>query len=69
MLERGCGQIVNVLSVLGKFGYLLRAPYSAAKFALNGYMSTLRLEVCCHASIGVERIFLLYPRQPCIVTC
>ncbi|XP_062499098.1 dehydrogenase/reductase SDR family protein 7-like [Corticium candelabrum] len=45
MLERRCGQIVNVLSVLGKFGYLLRAPYSAAKFALNGYMSTLRLEM------------------------
>ncbi len=57
MLERRCGQIVNVLSVLGKFGYLLRAPYSAAKFALNGYMSTLRLEVCGHASIGIERIF------------
>ncbi|XP_062499102.1 dehydrogenase/reductase SDR family member 7-like [Corticium candelabrum] len=45
MLERRCGQIVNVLSVLGKFGCLLRAPYSAAKFALNGYMSTLRLEI------------------------
>ena len=57
MLERRCGQIVNVLSVLGKFGCLLRAPYSAAKFALNGYMSTLRLEVVGHASIGVERNF------------
>ncbi|XP_062523917.1 dehydrogenase/reductase SDR family member 7B-like isoform X2 [Corticium candelabrum] len=45
MLECRCGQIVNVVYVLGKFGYLLRAPYSAAKFALNGYMSTLRLEM------------------------
>jgi short-subunit dehydrogenase len=45
MTKRECGQIVNVSSLAGKFGMPLRAPYCAAKFALNGYMESLDLDV------------------------
>lgn len=46
MIKRGCGQIVTISSVVGKFALPFRAPYSAAKNALNAYMETLRLDVC-----------------------
>ena len=48
MIKCGCGQIVNISSLAGKFGVPLRAPYCAAKFALNGYMECLQIDVCGH---------------------
>ena len=43
---RRCGQIVNISSLAGKISLPLKAPYCAAKFALNGYMECLQLDVC-----------------------
>ena len=44
MIEQGGGHIVNVSSVLGKFG-AMSSHYTASKFALNGLMDAVRLEV------------------------
>ena len=45
MIEQGGGHIVNVSSVLGKFGASMSSYYSASKFALIGLMDAVRLEV------------------------
>ena len=45
MIEQGGGHIVNVSSLAGKFGSILRHYYSASKFALIGLMDAVRLEV------------------------
>jgi len=44
MLRQKSGQIVNISSISGKFGFYKRSSYSAAKHALHGYFESLRLE-------------------------
>ncbi len=44
MIERKRGHIVGISSIVGKFGFPLRASYSASKHALKGYLETLYLE-------------------------
>lgn len=45
MLSRNSGQIINMSSVVGKFGFPLRSTYAASKHALHGYFDSLRAEV------------------------
>ena len=45
MLKQGCGHIVNTSSIFGKLSVHSVTYYSAAKFALNGLMDSLRFEV------------------------
>ncbi|TRW17851.1 SDR family NAD(P)-dependent oxidoreductase [Glacieibacterium frigidum] len=44
MLARGEGHFINIASVAGKIGGVLRTGYSAAKHALIGYSDALRAE-------------------------
>jgi len=43
--EAGGGAIVNLSSVAGQFGYPLRAPYAASKWAVIGFTKTLAMEL------------------------
>jgi NAD(P)-dependent dehydrogenase (short-subunit alcohol dehydrogenase family) len=45
LLARRSGRIVNVSSVGGRFATPFTSAYAASKFALEGYMEALRLEV------------------------
>lgn len=45
LLDRRDGRIVNVSSVGGRFATPFTAAYAASKFALEGYMEALRLEL------------------------
>ncbi|XP_062523974.1 dehydrogenase/reductase SDR family member 7-like isoform X2 [Corticium candelabrum] len=60
MMEHGCGQIVSVVSILAKLDFPLRAPLTAAKHAMNGYMSALRLDawICTQPNL-----FIMYASQ------
>ena len=51
MLERGSGHFINISSVAGKVGSVLRSGYCAAKHALVGYSDSLRAE---NAHAGIE---------------
>jgi NAD(P)-dependent dehydrogenase (short-subunit alcohol dehydrogenase family) len=44
----GAGSIVNISSTAGLFGYPLRAPYVASKWALVGLTKTLAMELGPH---------------------
>jgi NAD(P)-dependent dehydrogenase (short-subunit alcohol dehydrogenase family) len=44
----GAGSIVNISSTAGLFGYPLRAPYVASKWALVGLTKTLAIELGPH---------------------
>lgn len=44
MQKQKSGHIVVISSIAGKFGFFLRAAYSASKHALHGYFESLRLE-------------------------
>ncbi|NQW08570.1 MAG: SDR family oxidoreductase [Alphaproteobacteria bacterium] len=44
----GGGSIVNLSSAAGKFGFPLRSPYSAAKFAIVGFTRTCAMELGPH---------------------
>ncbi|VDD97226.1 unnamed protein product [Enterobius vermicularis] len=44
-LQESHGRIVTMASVSGRIHSLYMAPYTAAKFALEGYMDCLRLEL------------------------
>ncbi len=48
MREQGGGAIVNISSPQGKKGKLLRGPYSAAKFGVEGLTQVLALENAGH---------------------
>ncbi len=41
----GGGAIINISSVAGQFGYPLRAPYAASKWAVIGFTKTLAMEL------------------------
>lgn len=43
--ETGAGSIVNIASTAGLYGYPLRAPYVASKWALIGLTKTLAIEL------------------------
>jgi NAD(P)-dependent dehydrogenase (short-subunit alcohol dehydrogenase family) len=45
MRERRSGKIVNVSSISGHMGLPAMGPYSASKFALEGFSESLRLEM------------------------
>jgi NAD(P)-dependent dehydrogenase (short-subunit alcohol dehydrogenase family) len=48
MREQGGGAIINISSPQGKKGKLLRGPYSAAKFGVEGLTQVLALENVAH---------------------
>lgn len=61
----GGGAIVNVASTAGLFGYPLRSPYAASKWAIVGLTKTLAMELgsfgirvnaVCPGSVAGERI-------------
>ena len=45
MKQAGRGSILNVSSTAGFMGYPLRAPYAAAKWAINGLTKSLAMEL------------------------
>ncbi len=51
MAKQKSGRIAFITSVAGKVGSPLRTAYSAAKFGLNGYADSLRVEV---AALGIQ---------------
>ena len=51
MIERGEGRIINISSVLGRFGTPFNGAYVASKFALEGISESLRTEL---APLGVR---------------
>ena len=44
----GGGSIVNISSVAGRFGYPLRTPYAASKWAAIGFTKSLAMELGPH---------------------
>lgn len=44
MIEKGGGHIINISSVVGKFGFPLRTAYAASKHAMHGFFESLRAE-------------------------
>jgi NAD(P)-dependent dehydrogenase (short-subunit alcohol dehydrogenase family) len=63
--EAGGGSIVNISSTAGLFGFPLRSPYAAAKWALIGLTKTwamelgadnIRVNALCPGSVSGERI-------------
>ena len=57
MRERRSGAIVNVSSVVGRFGAPAQAPYTASKWALEGLSEELALEL---APLGI-RVVIVEP--------
>ena len=51
MRKQGSGHIISISSTAGIFGYEQCSMYSASKFALEGWMDALRLEV---APFGIK---------------
>jgi NAD(P)-dependent dehydrogenase (short-subunit alcohol dehydrogenase family) len=51
----GGGAIVNISSAAGRFGYPLRSPYAASKWAVVGFSHTLAVELGPH-NISVNAI-------------
>ncbi len=45
MLPRRSGNIINISSLSGKMGMVLRSTYCASKWGLNGFTQTLSMEV------------------------
>jgi len=45
LTESGNASIVNLSSAAGRFGFPLRSPYSAAKWAVVGFTKTLAMEL------------------------
>jgi dehydrogenase/reductase SDR family protein 7B len=59
--ERSSAHIIQISSVQGYFGMGGRAPYSAAKHALNGFIDSLRVELESHPYSGRIRTTLVAP--------
>ena len=53
MRAQGSGRIIQCSSILGFVAFRMRSPYTATKFALEGYTDTLRLEL---AGTGINVI-------------
>jgi NAD(P)-dependent dehydrogenase (short-subunit alcohol dehydrogenase family) len=53
MRAQGSGRIIQCSSILGFVALRMRSPYTATKFALEGYTDTLRLEL---AGTGINVI-------------
>ncbi|NXC19134.1 DHI1 dehydrogenase, partial [Corythaeola cristata] len=61
MLKESEGSIVVVSSMAGKFGTPFAAPYSATKFALDGFFSSLRHEFIIEkVNVSITLCFLGY---------
>lgn len=45
MRKARTGKIINVSSVSGRFGFPAHGPYTASKFAMEGFSESLRLEM------------------------
>ncbi len=45
MRKARSGQIINISSISGRFGFPAHGPYTASKFAINGFSESLRLEM------------------------
>ncbi|TPL97884.1 SDR family oxidoreductase [Mesorhizobium sp. B2-3-11] len=45
MKTQGCGSIINISSTAGLYGYGLRTPYAAAKWAVIGFTKSLAVEL------------------------
>ncbi|MFC0211160.1 SDR family oxidoreductase [Paenibacillus chartarius] len=45
MREAGRGRIIQIGSISGRFGFPAMGPYTASKFALEGFSESLRLEL------------------------
>jgi len=58
MLERGCGRIINITSIIGQTGNIGQANYAASKSGLFGLTTTLAKE----AAFFLERADKLDPR-------
>src|SRR5690606_36361061 len=63
--EAGGGSIVNLSSAAGRFGFPLRTPYSASKWAVVGFSRSLAMELgpdgirvnaLCPGAVQGERI-------------
>ena len=48
MIPRASGNIVNISSLSGKMGMVLRSTYCASKWGLNGFTQTMSMEVGKH---------------------
>lgn len=48
MIEFGSGHIVNITSLVGKFGTPYRSGYAASKHAVHGFFDSLRAELFNH---------------------
>jgi NAD(P)-dependent dehydrogenase (short-subunit alcohol dehydrogenase family) len=46
MIERGCGRIINISSIIGEIGNIGQANYAASKSGLFGLTKTLAREAC-----------------------
>lgn len=53
--DRKNGQLVVISSIVGKFGFYLRADYAASKHALHGYFDSFRLET---ESCGIRTLLV-----------
>ncbi len=65
LLKTGGGSIINIASTVAFFGFPLRAPYTACKWAMIGFTKTLAMELgpdgirvnaLCPGSVKGERI-------------
>lgn len=48
MIERKQGAVVNVASLVGKYGYAFRSPYCVSKWGVIGLTLTMALELAPH---------------------
>jgi NAD(P)-dependent dehydrogenase (short-subunit alcohol dehydrogenase family) len=48
MVERRCGRVINLSSIVGKLGMARLAAYSASKSAIIGLTQALAAEFACH---------------------
>jgi NAD(P)-dependent dehydrogenase (short-subunit alcohol dehydrogenase family) len=76
MLRERPGSIVNISSTAGIFGYPLRSPYAAAKWAVVGLTKTwamelgtagIRVNAICPGSVGGSRMDGVIERESVVL--